>query len=444
MGAILRFLQEVGQIATGVVRPAVGSVRANIGLAALSVILAFGLWIYVTDAENPERPGRVDDVPVLAVNIPADVALADKIRSVTVSVSVEENVINSLTAADFEATVNLDRLAVGEYDLPVDVRALTNRGGLRILGVLPDKVSVKLAQLVSKTVPVTADVKGQPPADFTMMPAKVDDASAVVAGPREKVDVVTQAGAILDVAGRTESIEQAVRLEPRDQRGSLVQGVSLDPAQTQITIRIDQQSFSRAVAVSPEVTGTPDPGYNVTNVSVNPPTVTISVDRSFIQEAIIIRTQPIDIGGADKNIVRTISLDLPPNTKIIGSVTVTVTITITPASGQLLFVVPVGVTGLGDGLSIVGSLPSVQVVLFGPLPTLLNVNSNDIAVTVNLDGKGPGKYRITVRVTAPQGLDVRSTTPTQLEITLEQHSSWPARAHIQRPCAWVPPNQLSL
>ena len=52
-------------------RPAAKSVRENSGLAVLSVVLAFGLWIFVTDAENPEQTHRLDsDIPVRPVNVP--------------------------------------------------------------------------------------------------------------------------------------------------------------------------------------------------------------------------------------------------------------------------------------------------------------------------------------------------------------------------------------
>jgi YbbR domain-containing protein len=62
----------------------------------------------------------------------------------------------------------------------------------------------------------------------------------------------------------------------------------------------------------------------------------------------------------------------------------------------------------------------VQVFLFGPLPTLLALNPTDIFASVDLDGKGEGTHKIKVRVSAPDGLEVRSVSPEELEIQLEQ------------------------
>src|SRR3970282_2589125 len=57
--------------------PVASSVRDNVGLAALSIVLGFALWIFVTDTENPTRSGVLPfDLPVEAVNVPGDLALA--------------------------------------------------------------------------------------------------------------------------------------------------------------------------------------------------------------------------------------------------------------------------------------------------------------------------------------------------------------------------------
>jgi YbbR domain-containing protein len=48
------------------------------------------------------------------------------------------------------------------------------------------------------------------------------------------------------------------------------------------------------------------------------------------------------------------------------------------------------------------------------------LNPNDISATVDLDGKSAGTHKIKVRVSAPDGLEVRSIAPEELEIQLEQ------------------------
>lgn len=420
MERVRGFIQEVAIFIGAVLRPAARSIRENSGLAVLSVILAFGLWMFVTDAENPEQTRRLPiDIPVRPVNVPADVAVADQLQDVRVQVRVEENVIESLTKDDFQATVDLDGLTVGQYELPVEVRGLTTRGNLRIVDVLPGKITVNLAQLLSKTVPIDLAISGSPPADFSLGHAKLETERAVASGAQGNVEKVVKVVAPIDIEGRTESFESAVRLEPRDQQGALVEDVTVDPGVIDVSVEIVQQTFSRALAVSPRLEGTQRQGYNIVGTNVDPPVVTVFGPEGFINAAVSIDTQPVDIDDATGDVIHTVSLDLPTGVTVRGGVNVTVTVNISPAPGQLMFAVPVNVTGLENDVKISGALPSVQVFLFGPLPALLELNPNDISASVDLSGKDAGTYKMKVKVTAPRGLEVRSISPAEVEITLE-------------------------
>jgi len=421
MDQIRTFLQEAGLIAGALLRPAARSVRENSGLAVLSVVLAFGLWVFVTRAENPEQTKTLPiDIPVQAVNVPSDIAIPRELKPIRVRVRVEENVIDSLTKDDFQASVDLEALTVGAYERPVEVRELTTRGNLRIVEVLPPTIDVRLEQLLSKTVPVKLEMRGTPPADFSVGATEADSDTAVVSGPQDSVGAVTVAVALVDVEARTETFEGAVRLEPRNEQGVLVEDLNVDPATVDVKIEIEQRTFSRALAVSPQLRGVPRQGHNVVGATVEPLIVTVFGPRAFIEGATTISTQPVDIEDAIADVVRTVSLDLPSGVTIKGSVNVTVTVSIRPAPGQLTFAVPLTASGLSNDVSIVGALPPVQVFLFGPLPVLLELNPNDISASVDLDGKGGGTHKVKVNVSAPDGLEVRSVSPEELEIQLEQ------------------------
>jgi YbbR domain-containing protein len=416
------FFQEAVVLLGALLRPAARSVRENSGLAMLSVVLAFGLWIFVTDAENPERTQvPLIDIPIEPVELPPDVALADELdpATVRVRVRVEENVLDSLTKEDFEATVNLQGLPVGTHREDVEVRPLTGRGNLRIVAVLPPQTTVTLAQLASKQVPVDVEMRGAPPSDYSVSLGDQPVETATVAGPQEDVAAVTRAVASVDVEDRTESFESAVKLEPRNQLGNLVQRVSVDPAAIDVKIEIEQQSFSRSLAVSPKLTGQPRQGYNLVGVSADPAVVTVFGPESYINAAAKVDTQPVNINDATEDVIHSVSLDLPPGVTVLGGVEVTVTANISAAPGQLEFTVPVSVSGLEGDVRVSGSLPSVKVFVFGPLPDLLELNTSDITASVDMSGKDPGTHKVKVQVTVPDGLEVRSVSPEEAEIILE-------------------------
>lgn len=421
MEPLRALFREAAQFLAAIIMPAIRSLRQNSGLAVLSVVLAFGLWIVVTDAENPVRTRVLPvDIPVSAVDLPADLAIAEDLSPVRVRIRVEDNVFESLTAADFEATVDLDGLSVGDYELPVRVRPLTTRGGLRMEDVLPAKIDVKLVQLAGKSVPINVEIRGEPPADFVMASPVIQDSSADVLGPSAKVSRVSQVVASVDVSGRTEPIDQAVRLQPRDQNGVLVSGVTVEPSFTQVRLDIRQSVYRRALVVSPQIVGTPADGYNVVGIDVQPSVVTVTGSRAYIEQATAIRTQPLDIDGAKEDIVRSVSLDVPSGVEVLGGLNVTVAVNVAPAYGQFAMAVPVSVTGVSSGLTIGGSLPSVVVMLYGPLPDLLALEPGDIGAVIDLKDQGAGVHKAKVKVTAPSGVEVRSVSPEEVEVLLEK------------------------
>lgn len=415
-----RLLGDGLNILRGLVWPIVASVRDNAGLVALSVVLGFALWIFVTDTADETRSGTLPfDLKVEVVNVPGDLALAESPVNVRVRVDVDEDVWDSLTPADFEATVNLEELQAGTYDAEVRVEPLTGRGSLRVIRVIPPTVEVDLKSLFSKSVPVSASLEGAPPPGFEASIPELDAATVLVTGTQDRVTLVTQAVAKLDLSGRTEDTMQAVRLEPRDSRGFLVEGVSLEPGVINVSVEIEQTEFSRALVISPTVVGTPAAGYDIVSLVSDPLAVTVFGSQSFIGGAATIRTQPIDVTGASDDIVRTVSLDLPAEVSVSGGTSVTVTVQIEPAQGRQTLGLTAVVVGLDAELSVKGALPLVEVVLLGELPTLQALRPNDITATINLSGLKEGKHQVTVSVSAPAEASVASISPDTVEITLE-------------------------
>ena len=420
MERLRQLLSDVPHFLRTLVWPVATSVRGNVGLASLSIVLGFALWIFVTDTENPTRSGVLPiELAVESVNVPGDLALSGSPVNVRVRVEVADDVWNTLSTADFKATLDLDGLQAGTYDLPVRVEPLTGRGGLRVTQVIPDTVAVELKSLFSKSVSTSVSLEGAPPPGFEASTPELDAETVLVTGTQDRVTLVTQAVASLDLSGRTESLTQAVRLEPRDSRGFLVEGVSLEPSVMNVSVQIEQTQFSRALVISATVVGTPAAGYDIVGLFADPPVITVFGPQSFVGETATIRTQPIDITGATEDVILTVSLDLPRDVSVSGGTSVTVTVQIEPAQGRQTLGVTAVIVGLDPDLSVSGPLPLVEVVLLGELPDLREIRPNDIAATINLTGLKEGTHTVSVSISVPPEASVASVSPDEVEITLE-------------------------
>lgn len=414
-----QLLEEGLAFLRGLVWPVVTSVRGNLGLAAFSVVLGFALWIFVTDTESPTRSGVLPfELEVEAMDRPGDLALAKSLIKVRVRVEVADDEWNTLSPADFKATVDLEELQAGTYDLPVRVEPLTGRGGLRVTQVIPETVEVDLRSLFSKSVPVSIKLEGEPAPGYEAGVPEMDAETVLVTGTQDKVTQVSQVVATLEITGRTEDVAQAVRLEARDLLDSLVDGVFLEPNVVNVSVEITQKEFSAPLAIRPTVTGSPATGYEVVSVGVDPAVATALGPPSFIAEATAIRTQPVDISGATDDVVLTISLNLPPDVSV-SATSVTVTVQIEPAQGRRTLAVTAVAVGLDPDLTVSGALPFVEVELLGELPALLDLRPNDIAPTINLSGLDEGKHTVKVSVSPPADTVVADISPETVEVTLE-------------------------
>lgn len=428
MGQLGEMLQDSMRFLVFAVRATYRSLRDNKGLAAVSVVLAFGIWILVTEADNPTSSRVVPyDLVIEPINVPASVAVVEPVGGpdvhVRVRVAVANDAFQGLRASDFQATVDLDGLTVGEYpNVPVKVTPLPSAGGARVEAVIPETITVKLALLNSKAVDVTPEVTGAPLSGYTMSAPELDDKTVTVSGPQQDVDKVTQVVAAIDATGLDQTVDsQAVHLVARDAQGTLVPGVHINPDITNYRIEVQQQRFSRSMAVSTTISGAPRDGYNVVSVSVAPATVTVRGDQAFIAGTSSIPTKPLNIEGATADVVKTISLDLPSGAEVTGSAAVvTVTVKIAPATGVYNFSVPVTARNVKDGLAVSGALPSVTVTLFGDSPDLQSLTPNDISASVDLSGQDAGTHTVKVDVSAPNGLIVTQTSPGEIDLTLVQ------------------------
>jgi YbbR domain-containing protein len=408
---------------------AVRSVRHNFGLAVLSVALAFGIWMFITDTGHPARTGVLPfNVPLVPVNMPEGLTLGSPLGAAALRIEASEDQWNQLTASDFKATVNLLGAQVGGQDVEVQVEPVGKGSGLRIIEVIPTlhsaeappgTVRVELKPLVSQVVPVSIDVVGAPPMGYEPSAPNIDPSQVVVSGPEELVSRVSVAVATVDVSGAVTDVRQTYPLVARDDSGFIVEGVTIDPSSVGVQITVEQKRFSRLVAVSPSLRGSPAAGYNVTAVEVEPASVTLLGPLDLLNVTSFVVTDDIDITGATSDISRIVYLaGLNPGVSISGPRTVSVRVRIGPAQGEAIFGVAPHWTGLASDLRVVSVTSLVEVTLQGELPTLRNASPDQVTASVDLSGLGAGSYRLEPKVEAPAGLKVANISPASVEVVL--------------------------
>lgn len=256
-------------------------------------------------------------------------------QSVTVRVRAPQSVFDRVTADDCKASADLSGAAGA--DVPVNV--VCDRARVQVIDWSPSIIHITLENVSSRTVAVRTQLVGAPPQGFQAQLISAQPSEVVVSGPASAVARVASIDADLDLTAIRASLDQTVVLKARDEHGSEVSGVNLQPERAQVHVTITQVQFSAIFVVKPDISGVPAAGFVATGIQIDPPFVSISGPAEVFQgldPSKGISTDSISIDGASADVVRTVALQLPQGASV-EQPGVTVRVLIAP-------LVPVGAT----------------------------------------------------------------------------------------------------
>ena len=194
----------------------------------LSVVVAFGLWLYVVMVVNPEWEQTYADIPVVFQNenVLTDrgfMIVSDSKPTVTLRLSGKRADLLALNSANISVVCNLASIeSSGEFSLNYSVYYANN--AISVVGKAPDSINLKVEKKVTKPVDVRVEVTGNTPQgyidyrdDLTM-----DYPIIEVSGPKTIVDQIHEAYIKVDIEGKTQSVGQQFSYEFLDAQGNPV------------------------------------------------------------------------------------------------------------------------------------------------------------------------------------------------------------------------------
>jgi YbbR domain-containing protein len=177
----------------------------------------------------------------------------------------------------------------------------------------------------------------------------------------------------------------------------------------------------RNVVVKVVTSGEPADGYWLTNISVNPPNVTLfSTNPQRVNELPgYVETNPIDLTTLQDDVDVRAELVLPESVSQVGEGSVLVRLSIAAREGTLPITLPIEFVGLTPEMEAIASPETVDLLLAGPLPILNNLRPAEIRVVANLSGLGPGIHQVEPVVDLlPNQVEVVSILPESVVIAI--------------------------
>lgn len=405
-----------------------------VSTALLAMLLAIATWLVVAEQVNPPQTVRIDNIPLRAAGLSEDLLIVgDLPAEVSAVVQAPETIAVDLSPQSLRATVNLEQLNADVHRVPVEIRPADDQ--VRVVSKEPGALDLELQPRATRSLTVSLVIPDRESLPFSYEISgtpTVTPALVTVTGPAELVDSVDRAEASVSLRGARSTISEERPVLLRDKEGRLVNGPVIDPSAVQVTVPISQRFNTRDAAVHVVITGTVAPGYWISNINVEPKTVTLLGPPSTLEQiGGFVDTVPVDVTGAAGDIVRRVPLAPPVgvsalNERGVSEGSVEARITVVPQFSNLRLTLPVEVTGAQPNDTISKSPAFVDVLLSGPLPVLnqINADSKLVRVLADVTGLEPGSHDITPTLIAPEGLRA-TVVPNTIQVRIERPTPTP-------------------
>jgi YbbR domain-containing protein len=389
----------------------------KIGAAGLATVLYTGL-VFSGSFSESHLPG----VQIQRINQPNGAyVITQQLPTVDVHYRQSRDTPGTPSTDSFAATVDLsqyDMQRAGQaQSLPVQVRSLAD--GVTSLDFTPQQVTVTLDVLDQRTVPVFLD-RGEVPPTLELGTPVLSADNVTARGPRSLVSQVVRAEARVAIDASGIDVNEQVHLQAVDAAGQPVSSVELTPDTISVQIPVATQETSKTVPVQPRIAGSPAAGFQISQVVVNPPTVTLRGTPDKLADLIEVTTEPISVQGLTANRDFTARPVLPNGVRLLGSTgsTVGVHVVIGPAQASKTFLVGVVCRNVPSGSSCLPQVSQISMTLAGSQPALAALKASSFTPFLDVAGLGPGTHQVTPQITLPQGLSLVAFAPGQVNVVI--------------------------
>lgn len=269
----------------------------GLGIKVICVILAFGLWLYITNVNNPTRTTDLKGIEVELINedtlVKSNMVISPE-QKITVDLNLEgpANEIYSVKKEDFVIKADLSTYALkkGENNIPVQIENYPT--GINIKNNAALSVKVKIEELVEKEVDVYSKVKTTFKSGFSKSSATVNPNIIKVSGPASLVNKVTSASLVGDALDIQGNYEGDFNIIPIDDSGNEVKYVKLSQEEGTLSLKVGSQ---KDVSIGSSYSGSLKAGLKVEALDLSSDKVTIIGESEDIEKIDKIETQPIDL-----------------------------------------------------------------------------------------------------------------------------------------------------
>ncbi len=388
----------------------------------ISILFAVALWLYVAGDQDPMEPKNIKDVPVELINTEAVVSSGLTIKDpqqhkIEVNIQGKRSVLTEIKAGGIIAEADLrGHTKKGVNNVPIEIRGLPTN--VQLVDFSPKSIKVDMEHIASAQIPVTVSTKGGPMPGYTALAPIITPGEVLVNGPESLLGSVKVTTAFLKLDNATEDLNEVLAVRAADVEGNDIAGVMLNPNIVEVTVPIRK---TKKVDIEPVIGEKPSEGWQITDIYLDRNNLMIYGDKSVLQGINSIKTEPLSLADVEHNTSFNVALIMPEGVAAVDNTTsVMVYVSGEKIIKRDIVADRINFIGLGEGLRFAdeGAIPTVTVAVRGKESAIGGLAVGNIFAKASLEGLKAGKHILQLGIDLPEGIELISITPSQIEIEL--------------------------
>ena len=407
----------------------------NLMVKLVCLLLSFGLWIYISNIENPIKQYTITNIPVQIVNL--DVLKEDNLtlapdQNFTISLTIQGTSTNiySINKSQFTVVANLSNytLKSGDNSIPVEITNSPNNVNIKNNEVL--RINIKLENITEKTMPVKSELNVTTSNSTYVKNISFSTNQITVSGPEETVNEVSKLVVRGNVTANNSTTTASFPVVAVDSSGNVVNDVVLSTNNVQTTITVEK---GKLVPIKVQTTGELRAGLTLENIIANPNTIKILGSESVLDSTDEILSEPINLNSITGNETIITNLIVPRNITLLPNENeINVDVKVSGADENnsenvingntettKTFEIPITIEGNLSGYTANLSSNTVTVVLKGAKKELDNLQASNLSCKIDISKltKEGGVVSPTVDINNENNVLVDSQNPQTVDVT---------------------------
>ena len=381
----------------------------HLGYALVAVLIASVLWIYVAQSQNPMEE-RLFEIPLEYNNLPANMAVVDRLDTVSVRVQGYTRIVENLDTRDITASLDLSDANVGQYVSKINIELPSN---VQLISVTPVDVEVNIQELRSVEVAVEVNTDDVTVAEgYTLLTPIIDISAVKVSGAEENVALIDHAEVKIPAGTLSESYNGTLAVSVYDENGnSLDDLVEIVPDAIDVLLPVVTEEPSKVAPISAALVGEPADGYTISRILISPNVVTVYGSQYLLDNIDYVLTESIDITNARGNVSANVGLISGEGIRLDSEENVDVVVFIEREDTVTFDNVQVKLINSDASRSYSLSQETVSVTVRGPLSGISALSANSISVEADVSGLETGTHQVHLTYTIPGTSYVESISP---------------------------------